>query len=94
MFGLLGDCEDLCLIDKKVWMTFARQPDHAVVEIFDPATKSFAITQFDHHCGLPLTQRSQVERFLPRVAKRRFVLPSCTIIVCHIAVYRAEYRLV
>ena len=59
------------LVDKEVWLALARQAQHAVVEVLDPAAHGLAVAQFDLDGDLAVAERTQVERFLPGFARRR-----------------------
>ena len=48
-----------------------RYPNHAVIEILDPAIDSFAIAQLHLHTDLTIAERSKIQRLLTRVARRR-----------------------
>ena len=59
------------LINKKVWRALPREPDHALVEIFDPPFHYFASRQFDRNRRLLLAQSLQVDGFLASLIRRR-----------------------
>ena len=67
---LFGDCADLLFINEKVWLAVARQANHAIVEILDPALHDFAVVQLDHDLHLALTQTAQIQRFLAGFSRR------------------------
>src|ERR1700691_3808419 len=48
----LADRPDLVLIDKKIGLTFASDPDHGVVEILDPPGNALAVTKLYRHSHL------------------------------------------
>ena len=72
-------------IDEKIGPSFARDPDHGVVEILDPSGNTLAVAEFDRHSHLLLAQKPQVKRLLAGFAKRRLLLtPPGWILGCHI----------
>lgn len=65
------DRVDLMLVDKQVWMAFARQSHHRIVEVLDPATHSLAIVQLDRDRHSALAERVQIKCLLPGFTWRR-----------------------
>src|ERR1700751_3333826 len=50
--SLLCNRADLLLIDEQVWLSFARQPDHPLVEVFDPAGDALSVPQLPRNRDL------------------------------------------
>src|SRR5271156_4866232 len=75
--GLLGDGADLMFVDEQIRLALAREPDHAVVEVFDPAGYRLAIVQLHGDANLFFAEEAQVERFLAGITRRRrFLTPA------------------
>ena len=58
-------------VNEQVWLPIARQPQHGVVEVFDPSADGLPIAQLEGHHHLSVTQRSEIEGFLTGFTGRR-----------------------
>src|SRR5271166_603082 len=75
--SLLGDGADLILVNEQIWLTLAREADHAVVEVLDPARDGLAIVQLHGDANLFFAEEAQIERFLPGITRGgRFLTPA------------------
>jgi len=75
--SLLGDGADLIFVDEQIRLALAREPDHAVVEVLDPAGDGLTIMQFDGYANLLFAEEAQIERFLAGITRRRrFLAPA------------------
>src|SRR5271170_2938597 len=75
--SLLGDGADLMFVDEQIRLALAREPDHAVVEVLNPAGDRLAIVQFHRYANLFFAEEAQVECFLPGITRRRrFLTPA------------------
>ena len=59
------------LVDKQVRMAIARDANHAVIEIFDPAVDRLTVSQLHGDTDVTITERTEIERLLPSIARRR-----------------------
>lgn len=66
----LADGADLVLVNEEVGMPFARETQHGVVEVFDPAADGLAIAELDVDGYLAIAERAEVESLLPCFAGR------------------------
>ncbi len=66
-----ADGADLVLVDEEIGLALARQAQHGVVKVLDPAAHGFAVAQLDGDNHLAVAERAQVERFLAGFARRR-----------------------
>jgi len=57
-------------VNEEIGVAAARNSDHAVVEIFDPAVDRFTIPKLDLDADLPIAQRAKVKRLLSGIAWR------------------------
>src|SRR5258708_10317885 len=65
------DSFDLLLVNKQIGLTLAGEPKHSVVEVLDPAAHDLAAAKLHRNGNLALTQRTQIERLLTGLARRR-----------------------
>ena len=74
---ILGDRANLMLVDEQIWLALARQADHAIVKVLDPAGDSLTIMQLHGDANLLFAEKAQIESLLTGFARRRrFLTPS------------------
>src|SRR5271163_959431 len=66
-----ADGANLILVDEKVRFSLAGEPDHAVVEVFNPAVDSLAVAKLDRDRDLLLAQEAQIQGFLSSFSRWR-----------------------
>jgi hypothetical protein len=70
MFPGLGDAPNLVLVNEEIRRTIARQPQHHVVEVLNPAAHRLTVPQLYIHDHLAIAQRAQIESFLAGLSWR------------------------
>ena len=65
--AILGDVHDFVLEDKKIGRAFARQADHVLIVVFDPAFDRLAIHKLDRNWFLLVSQHLEERCFFERV---------------------------
>ena len=66
----LGNCPDLVLVDEEVGLAFARQPQHTIVKVLDPAAHGLSIAKLDGNINLAVAQGAEIKCFLTGFAGR------------------------
>jgi hypothetical protein len=78
-------------VDEKVRLSLARQPQHGVVEVLNPATHGLPVAQLDLDDHLAIAQRTQIKCLLPGFAGRGCLGTACREWRSHVAILDAEY---
>src|SRR5580693_6387484 len=92
--AVLCDVHNFVFKNEKIRPVLARQPDHILIVIFDPAVNDFAVGQFDPDRFLFLPQRLQIRGLLRGLLGRSALgFPgsggTCLSVECHTSILHA-----